>query len=156
MEFENAPTLEERQLVTFINHFIITSVTFLNNFMVHCDSKLMEVEQRLQKVAATLCILETKLNSIPDLREIEEKQTYHSNETIKTEINENLKIEEKENSLKKEETLLDKNNFSDNSEEKVSTSDPVILKYRKMLHVGVPRGAVELKMLQSGLDPKCL
>lgn len=34
--------------------------------------------------------------------------------------------------------------------------DPAILKYRKMLQFGVPRGAVELKMAHEGLDPKLL
>lgn len=37
-----------------------------------------------------------------------------------------------------------------------STVDPTILKYRKMLQFGVPRGAVELKMVHEGLDPKLL
>jgi len=36
------------------------------------------------------------------------------------------------------------------------TVDPTILKYRKMLQFGVPRGAVELKMVHEGLDPKLL
>jgi hypothetical protein len=39
---------------------------------------------------------------------------------------------------------------------KESTIDPAILKYRKMLQFGVPRGAVELKMAHEGLDPKLL
>lgn len=34
--------------------------------------------------------------------------------------------------------------------------DPAIIKYRKMLQFGVPRGAVELKMIHEGLDPKLL
>lgn len=34
--------------------------------------------------------------------------------------------------------------------------DPTILKYRKMLQFGVPRAAVELKMVHEGLDPKLL
>lgn len=37
-----------------------------------------------------------------------------------------------------------------------SSVDPSILKYRKMIQVGVPRGAVELKMVTEGLDPKLL
>lgn len=37
-----------------------------------------------------------------------------------------------------------------------TVEDPTILKYRKMLQVGVPRGAVELKMVHEGLDPKLL
>lgn len=37
-----------------------------------------------------------------------------------------------------------------------TVEDPTIVKYRKMLQVGVPRGAVELKMVHEGLDPKLL
>jgi len=39
---------------------------------------------------------------------------------------------------------------------KVPSVDPTILKYRKMIQFGVPRGAVELKMVNDGLDPKLL
>jgi len=53
--------MEQRQLVTYINHFITSTVTFLNNFMTHCEAKMMKSEQRLQKISASLCILETKV-----------------------------------------------------------------------------------------------
>lgn len=43
---------------------------------------------------------------------------------------------------------------NDGSEEPIV--DPTIIKYRKMLQFGVPRGAVELKMVNEGLDPKLL
>lgn len=53
--------MEQRRLVTYINNFITTTVTFLNNFMTHCETKMMKSEQRLQKISASLCILETKV-----------------------------------------------------------------------------------------------
>jgi len=43
-----------------------------------------------------------------------------------------------------------------NESPKELTEDPTILKYRKMLQFGVPRGAVELKMVNEGIDPKFL
>lgn len=54
--------MEQRQLVTFVNHFIKSTVTFLNDFMTHCEAKMMKSEQRLQKISASLCILETKVH----------------------------------------------------------------------------------------------
>lgn len=53
--------MEQRRLVTYINHFITSTVTFLNNFMAHCETKMMKSEQRLQQISASLCILETKV-----------------------------------------------------------------------------------------------
>lgn len=53
--------MEQRQLVTFINSFITSTVTFLNHFVTHCETKMMKSEQRLQKISASLCILETKV-----------------------------------------------------------------------------------------------
>ncbi|XP_050424217.1 WASH complex subunit 3 [Adelges cooleyi] len=169
MDLKNAPPMEERQLVTYINHFITSTVTFLNNFMVHCDGKLIETEQRLQKVTASLCILETKLNSVPELN-LKEKQQCLTNKTINTQIENNQATSEvKENSTKNSnEQKLDTQVVTETVERQDSTievegsethnfsADPSILKYRKMLQVGVPRGAVELKMTHSGLDPKLL
>lgn len=53
--------MEQRRLVTYINNFITSTVTFLNNFMTNCEAKMMKSEQRLQKISASLCILETKV-----------------------------------------------------------------------------------------------
>lgn len=53
--------MEQRRLVTYINNFITSTVSFLNNFMTHCEAKMMKSEQRLQKISASLCILETKV-----------------------------------------------------------------------------------------------
>lgn len=53
--------MEQRRLVTYINHFITSTATFLNNFMINCETKMMKSEQRLQKISASLCILETKV-----------------------------------------------------------------------------------------------
>lgn len=53
--------MEQRRLVTYINDFIMSTVTFLNDFMAHCEIKMMKAEQRLQNISASLCILETKV-----------------------------------------------------------------------------------------------
>jgi len=53
--------MEQRRLVTYINNFITSTVLFLNDFMTHSEAKMMDSEQRLQKISASLCILETKV-----------------------------------------------------------------------------------------------
>lgn len=56
--------MEQRRLVTYINHFMTSTVKFLNNFMVHCEAKMMKSEQRLQQISASLSILESKVLTI--------------------------------------------------------------------------------------------
>ncbi|KAL5242228.1 hypothetical protein ACI65C_009638 [Semiaphis heraclei] len=169
-ELKKIPPMEQRQLVTYINHFIRSTVTFLNDFMTHCETKMMKSEQRLQKISASLCILETKLNSVPELRELQSTQlqtseppsnqlkdtshnTEETNKHNKTEAtNELVKTDEHG---KTEDNIISEPAVVDESPNEPIV-DPTILKYRKMIQFGVPRGAVELKMVNEGLDPKLL
>lgn len=100
------------------------------------------------------------MNSVPELRERELQQP---NPTSKLHINQldgNLhKTETKEEPIKTETDSVPKPVESVvvvDEIPKEPTVDPIILKYRKMLQFGVPRGAVELKMVNEGLDPKLL
>ncbi|XP_060869558.1 WASH complex subunit 3 isoform X2 [Metopolophium dirhodum] len=165
--------MEQRQLVTYINHFITSTVTFLNNFMTHCEAKMMKSEQRLQKISASLCILETKLNSVPELRELQSSQ-FQTSEPPSNQLKDNLhntEVTDEHNKTEATDGLI-KTETTDahgKTEDIISEPaavvdespnepivDPTILKYRKMIQFGVPRGAVELKMVNEGLDPKLL
>ncbi|XP_015379028.1 PREDICTED: WASH complex subunit CCDC53 [Diuraphis noxia] len=171
-ELKKIPPMEQRQLVTYINHFIRSTVTFLNNFMTHCEAKMMKSEQRLQKISASLCILETKLNSVPELRELQSSQfqtseppcnqlkdnsfnTEGTNKHNKTETTTGLKTVTTDEHGKTEDNIISEPAVVDESSNEPIV-DPTILKYRKMIQFGVPRGAVELKMVNEGLDPKLL
>ncbi|XP_022164469.1 WASH complex subunit 3 [Myzus persicae] len=172
-ELKKVPPMKQRQLVTYINHFITSTVTFLNNFMTHCEAKMMKSEQRLQKISASLCILETKLNSVPELRELESSQ-FQKSEPPSNQLKDNSNNIEVTNEHKKIEATdgLNKSETTDKhgeTEDNIISEpvvvdespsepivDPTILKYRKMIQFGVPRGAVELKMVNEGLDPKLL
>lgn len=100
------------------------------------------------------------MNSVPELRERELRQSNPASE---------LPINQLDDSLHKTETREKPTNIETNSVPrpvksvdvvdeipKEPTVDPILLKYRKMLQFGVPRGAVELKMVNEGLDPKLL
>ncbi|XP_025196161.1 WASH complex subunit 3 [Melanaphis sacchari] len=164
-KLKKIPPMEQRQLVTYINHFITSTVTFLNNFMIHCEAKMMKSEQRLQKISASLCILETKLNSVPELQELQQPQIqtaepsgnhlkdYSHNKTKETDGL--IKTETTDKHSKIKENIISEPTVIDESTNE-PTVDPTILKYRKMIQFGVPRGAVELKMVNEGLDPKLL
>ncbi|XP_060869556.1 WASH complex subunit 3 isoform X1 [Metopolophium dirhodum] len=172
-ELKKVPPMEQRQLVTYINHFITSTVTFLNNFMTHCEAKMMKSEQRLQKISASLCILETKLNSVPELRELQSSQ-FQTSEPPSNQLKDNLhntEVTDEHNKTEATDGLI-KTETTDahgKTEDIISEPaavvdespnepivDPTILKYRKMIQFGVPRGAVELKMVNEGLDPKLL
>lgn len=48
-------------MVAFINHFIVNTVTFLNDFMANIESKFIEFESKLQNIESSLTIVEAKV-----------------------------------------------------------------------------------------------
>lgn len=90
------------------------------------------------------------MSSIPGLEQDKDKETNNvdENNTNKLEDTEVSKVEE-----------LDNGEIELKEEEKNAQSvakDPRYEKYFKMLHFGVPRQAVKLKMEQEGLDASIL
>lgn len=55
------PPIEQKRLVAFINEFIISTVTFLNEFMTNVESKFVDFELKMQKIEASLLIVEAKV-----------------------------------------------------------------------------------------------
>lgn len=107
------------------------------------------------------------MNSVPELQNSESQLISTSEPLSKSallpnhqEEKESPKIETVEESSKIENTEArvsksDESPITDDSPKELAV-DPTLLKYRKMLQFGVPRGAVELKMVHEGLDPKLL
>lgn len=58
------PPIDQKRMVAFINHFIVNTVTFLNEFMRNVESKFIEFESKLQTIEASLQIVEAKVFSI--------------------------------------------------------------------------------------------
>lgn len=55
------PPIDQKRMVAFINEFIITTVSFLNEFMTNIETKFVEFELKLQKIEASLMIVEAKV-----------------------------------------------------------------------------------------------
>lgn len=55
------PPIDQKRMVAFINHFTITTVTFLNNFMTNVESRFVELESKLRGVESSLLIVEAKV-----------------------------------------------------------------------------------------------
>lgn len=50
-------------MVAFVNHFIVNTVTFLNKFIGNCETKFIAFESKLQKLEASLLIVEAKVHT---------------------------------------------------------------------------------------------
>ena len=51
------------RILNYFNQFVANTVQLLNKFAVTCDTKLLDLDFRLQDIEATLTILEAKVHS---------------------------------------------------------------------------------------------
>ncbi|EZA51112.1 hypothetical protein DMN91_003301 [Ooceraea biroi] len=151
IDYTKVPPINQKRTVSFINHFITHTVTFLNKFALSCEERLFEFENKLQKLEASLEILESRLSSIPGL----EQESHKESDNVNDENNAS-EVEQVE-ARKVDEP--DSNEVEPKDEENGTQSvakDPRYEKYFKMMHFGVPKQAVKLKMEQEGLDSSIL
>lgn len=145
--------IQQKRTIAFINGFIMQTVSFLNNFAQSCESRFMELEYRMQKVEASLLILESQLSSIDSLNSVS------ANVSTKTEAD-NPENTETENAAIVIDSSQDNNVIPEDVDSKVEESklkvDVMYQKFFKMVQVGVPIQAVKLKMQNEGLDPNVL
>ncbi|XP_051174922.1 LOW QUALITY PROTEIN: WASH complex subunit 3 [Leptopilina boulardi] len=138
IDYTKVPPINQKRTITFINHFVAHTVTFLNKFTLTCEEKLFEFENKLQRVQASLEILESRLSSVPGLvdktqtaEEIQKQEVVNQKDTPHNQVS-----EEKENPIKPPTLSVDK--------------------VLKMLQVGIPKPAVKIKMELEGLDSSVL
>uniref|UniRef100_A0A2A4JR21 WASH complex subunit CCDC53 n=1 Tax=Heliothis virescens TaxID=7102 RepID=A0A2A4JR21_HELVI len=67
VDLTKVAALQQKRTLAFVNHFVLTNVQFLNNFMKRCEQKLMDFDRKLEKVNASMVLLEARLSSIPEL-----------------------------------------------------------------------------------------
>ncbi|XP_043667534.1 WASH complex subunit 3 isoform X2 [Vespula pensylvanica] len=151
IDYTKVPPINQKRTISFINHFIIHTVTFLNKFALSCEEKLFEFENKLQRVEASLAILESRLSSIPDLQPTTDIQNDNvkENDEVKSENAKVSKIDEPDN--------VEENKSSSNeSPTQQVERDPRYDKYFTMIHFGVKKESVKLQVQQEGLDPTVL
>ncbi|XP_018794334.1 PREDICTED: WASH complex subunit CCDC53 homolog [Bactrocera latifrons] len=156
------PPLHQKRVLAFINHFIINSCNFLNDFALKCESKFVDLERKMQKVEAALTIIEAKLASVPDVTDPTSTPTASNTATEKVTIDAAEKTETKPSGG--ETTTTD--NASDVPEStEDATPEPAgvrayedvrFKKFFKMVQFGVPAGAVKIKMQAEGVEPSIL
>ncbi|KAH8377848.1 hypothetical protein KR093_007477 [Drosophila rubida] len=136
------PPLNQKRILAFVNHFLISTCTFLNEFALNCETKFVQLERQLQRTEAALIILEAKLASIPLDNQVEEDTVKSSTTTVADDLETPTEeIIEAQAEAKKGVRACD---------------DVRYKKFFKMLHVGVPAPAVKQKMLSECLDPQRL
>lgn len=141
------PPINQKRTISFINHFIVHTVTFLNKFTLSCEERLLQFEYKLQRIEASLEILESWLSSIPNLEQ-------NQNTKSSTENNDNK--EENVSKINEPDNIKQDVPKDIQTEKQLINKDSRYDKYLKMIHFGVPKEAVKLKMEQEGLNSSIL
>jgi len=180
------PSIQQKRMVAFVNHFIVNTVTFLNKFIGNCETKFIAFESKLQKLEASLLIVEAKLESISGLSDPNKSNATPSSQTVPivssaTETTEPANIDagadivdnanSVENVSSSSASMVDVPHTPDATVETVTaiatnSTDTIVgvkasedvryRKYFKMNQFGVPLEAVKIKMKADGFDTNIL
>ncbi|XP_066594294.1 WASH complex subunit 3 [Prorops nasuta] len=170
IDYTKVPAINQKRIISFFNQFVVHTVTFLNKFSLFCEEKLFEFENKLQKVEASLELLESRLNSVPGLdvavkneigntivnaeKPLIEEAKEGKAESQEAEAKEG-RTEGQEIEVKEENIQSECSNKTPDRQESVKT-DPQYAKYFKLLRIGAPKEAFMNKMIEEGLDPSLL
>lgn len=137
LDLSKVPAIQQKRTLAFVNHFIISTVDFLNKYSKTCEYKLMQVERKLDRMEAATVLLEARLSSIPEIntakveKELEQSNTPLSQEPVETTNQQTVELQE-------------------------PSISPEYDRFIKMVQVGVPLEAAKLKASVEGLDPNIL
>ncbi|XP_061729671.1 WASH complex subunit 3 [Cydia pomonella] len=148
--------LQQKRTLAFVNHFLVTTVQFLNKFTKDCEEKLMHFERKLEKVNATMVLLEAKLSSIPEVNirsqsmtEDREPQDKNAGKPHSIPVN----GAEPSHSTNPETSEGNDTRVANETATEETAVTPEYMRFVKMVQVGVPLQAVKLKLTLEGLDP---
>ncbi|KAH1026573.1 hypothetical protein HUJ05_000215 [Dendroctonus ponderosae] len=133
------PPIQQKRIIAFVNHFITNTVSYLNTFCQSCESRFMQFEYKVQKIEASLLILESQ------------GSTESNRQATPMKVRKYPKVKHwpypKANQAQQEPV----------GQTGVKASeDPRFAKFFKMLKVGVQAPAVKLQMKAEGVDPAVL
>ena len=128
LDYRQVECIQRKRLLAFVNHFVAQTASFLSNFGQECEAKLQQVDLRIQRLDTDLTLLESKLDSVPELRNHVKPKTVQFSEEVR------------EKEAEKEDDNL------------VIEDDPQLKPFVRMLSVGVPPDAVRQKMLLNGFE----
>lgn len=162
LDLNKVESINKSQLVDLINNFTISYLDKLKRLMTNVDSRLFKLNSKIIVCQSNLCTLEARIASVPGLNESKElKEDNKAAVAVKGETADQLDSQASRSGPHVDDQQeIDRtpgNESSDSKEEQnVSNDDPELIKYRKMVAVGVPRDAVKIKMKADGHDPNLL
>ncbi|VDK49902.1 unnamed protein product [Anisakis simplex] len=177
INLEQVKALDTKRTIAFVNYFVMQLTHFLNSFATDVESRIIEMENRLERVRTCTLLLESKVDSVAGAGEVFVDQPMQSSppkQTSSLESTNNVKStliksddSVQEIAMKPQETMepAEENATELNAtSQKTSTLHPVITiredvryeKYFKMLKMGVIEAAVKQKMVSEGVDPSFL
>ena len=134
VDYEKVEALQRKRVLKFVNHFVLQMTNFLSNFSQTCDTKLLSISKRLGDLETSLVLLEHKLDSVPQLRNLPTLQMDTELAILPT--TQPAPVQDQEDQVDLQESLIEP--------------------FKKMLQVGVPEEAVKQKMTVQGIDPNLL
>ncbi|XP_057313356.1 WASH complex subunit 3-like isoform X1 [Hydractinia symbiolongicarpus] len=160
VDLAQAPPINYKRTLAFLNHFVTHTVRFLNRFSGVCEQKLSDLQVKIQRLEITLSILEAKLSSIPGLDQISapESTTTVSSAPVTNEEsvpNKNLQSEVK-SPVQNDDNVPIEAAVEPEVRKMTVSQDPRYAKYFKMLAFGVPLSAVKGKMAAEGFNADLL
>lgn len=149
VDLSKVTAIHPKRMLAFLNHFIIHTTRFLNKFSCVCEQKLLDLNQRIQKLEVTMNILEAKLASIPGLENVTVEQTSAA-QGAESNLPQVTAGEGQEQKPSEEEAAPEA------PPTMTVSQDPRYMKYFKMINMGVPIEPLRNKVLMDGLDPDLL
>lgn len=174
-QFDKVLPIENGSLVTFINNYLYSMIGMLNDFCNNVETRLIELNKKIDNCHSNLVILEMKLNSFMMVPLTENSSEKCSNDNKSSNMDENSVDKAKKSETiytegKEQETTNEESN--DHNVANIPISESAIAEqnnvpsnqmenehlqiYRKMLKFGVHENAVRQKMLIDGIDPSLL
>ncbi|CAG9531808.1 unnamed protein product [Cercopithifilaria johnstoni] len=178
---EEMKPLGTKQIVAFVNYFLMRNVEMLQNFVSNVERRIVDMERRLNRVEVELKLLELKLDSVPGLQIIVSKATELSEkqqndgplfsgitmeDTMKKDrVVQNAEVVNSEplsassstaTLERPHELMVSKASSMKQNHCLHIRDDPRYAIYFKMLKMGVPECAVKQKMASQGIDTALL
>ena len=126
VDYTQSEGLQRKRILKFVNHYIVQMTNFLSNFSQSCDIRLLNLTNKLRHLETSLVLLESKLDSLPQLNSL----------PAPAPVKEIAKREEELEAVS----------------EKKDKQDAKLERFSKMISVGVPVYAVRQKMASDGYE----
>ena len=62
VNYTSVEAINQRELITYFNMFLVRTCAFMNTFSTKCESKLANLHLRLENINTSLTLLEAKVN----------------------------------------------------------------------------------------------